>query len=182
MKYRPVFRWDGPPVLELQRAQMTNPSGLSYTSHRLEVQDGAAGAVVIAIANGRILLVLSERPAAGELMWELPRGFGEATDGDANDPAAMIAGAERELLEETGLVSLSSELIGTYITDSSIYPSKIGVVRCDVDLAARPGAWDGEIEEVRWVELGTLPELVSNGTIHDAHSLAALACWKFQQR
>lgn len=181
VNYYPVFRWEGPPVLELQRAEMTNSSGLAYTSHRLEVQDGAAGAVVVAIANECILLVLSERPAAGEMMWELPRGFGEATDGNVNDPAAMIAGAERELLEETGLTSLASELLGTYFTDSSIYPSKIGVVRCDIDPAEPPATWDGEIEDVRWVELSSLSDLVSNGTIRDAHSLAALACWKFHQ-
>lgn len=181
VNYRPEFRWEGPPVLELQRGRMTNTSGLTYMSHRLVVQDGAPGVVVVAMDHGHILLVLSERPAAEETMWELPRGFGEGTDGDANDPAAMIAGAERELLEETGLKSLGSTLLGTYITDSSIYPSKIGVVRCDVDPSAPAGDWDGEIDAMRWVKLEALPELISNGTIHDAHSLAALACWKFQQ-
>lgn len=53
-------------------------------------------------------------------MWELPRGFGESFDGNPIDEISMIAGAERELGEETGLRSQNSTLIGRYIADSSI--------------------------------------------------------------
>ena len=177
-QFEAVYRWEGPPVLEFQRGIVEDSAGNPYTTHRLEVQDGASGVVVIGLLGSRILLVLSKRPAAGEMMWELPRGFGESSDGNPTDEMSMVAGAERELREETGLRSRNSELIGRYIADSSIYPSRIGVVVCEIDETFEPSAGDGEIEDVRWIETSLISEYVKDRTIHDGHSLAALGLWK----
>lgn len=178
--FEPVYRWEGPPVLEFQKAIVKDSAGTSYLTHRLEVQNGASGVVVVALLGTKILLVLSRRHAAGESMWELPRGFGEPSDGAPSDAISMVVGAERELREETGLTSRRSKFIGRYIADSSIYPTRIGVVVCEIDETVEPVKSDNEIDDIRWIETTTIPELILNGTIHDGHSLAALALWKFQ--
>lgn len=180
--FETVYRWAGPPLLEIQQATVELPSGLSYVANRLRMQGGTPGVVVIAQRRDRILLVCSTRPAAGERLLELPRGFGETTDGTTGGRDPLIAGAERELLEETGFTSAASTLLGSYVTDSSVYPGLVGVIHCVIDDADSPGERDGEIDAVCWVPASGLAAMVRNGELRDAHTLAALALWFTRDR
>ena len=188
VSYQPVYTWAGPPRLEVQRAAVDRPHGQQYMSHRLVVQEGRPGAVIFAHRDGSVALVKSYRPAAGADFWELPRGFGEAEDAaksgkgnDLSDEEAMVQAGLRELGEETGLSAIQWRLLGVYVLDPSIYPTKVGVVWADVG-GGEPADTDGEIESLVWVRLTEFPGLVASGALRDAHSLAALAIlWGSQQ-
>lgn len=161
----PVYIWKGPPRLALWRGPVTLPSGLSYVGHALRTEH--PGVVIIAIEETRILLVRSFRPAVGRELWELPRGFGVSADAPAN--------ALREIREETGLVGADAHVVGSYVTDSTLLPGEVHVVRLTIRTDQHPSVPDGEISDQKWVPLGDLPAMVANGLLADAHTLAALA-------
>lgn len=167
-----VYRWDGPPSIELRRERVTLPTGHSYLAHTLVTADGRRGVVIVARRGADILLVRSYRPALGRHLWELPRGFGEA---DIDDPAGAVHDGERELREETGYVVRSATDSGGYITDSSVLPTEVRVIECVVEPTAVPGRSDDEASEVRWFPSADLPRLIADGTLADAHTLAALS-------
>ncbi|GAB3276878.1 hypothetical protein GCM10027449_16220 [Sinomonas notoginsengisoli] len=170
--FEAVYTWNGPPHIEFQR-QVGH--ALQYPVHRLVVQRGQPGAVVVAHRNRSVVLVRSRRLAAAEELWEFPRGFGEPGDQLANCRDASVTAGVRELVEETGLRPLSAHSLGSYILDSSIYPSRVGVVWVEVADGEPAGPRDGEIEELRWVPLEDLAGLVARDTIRDAHTLAAVS-------
>lgn len=157
---------DGASV-RLEASEQRGADGTSYRTHRLVVAEGRTGAVILASCDGRLLLVQSHRIAAEKTMWELPRGMGER--GESATETAL-----RELAEETGLKGSDPSLLGSYITDSSLFPQPVAVIACTVDSTAPRTPTDGEIGAERWVEARDLRELVRSGAIHDAHSLAAI--------
>ncbi len=181
--YDPVYSWVGPPRIEVQRAAVSDPEGSSYISHRVMVQNGTAGAVIIAHREGAVVLVKSHRPAVGEELWEFPRGFGEAKDGARHcgtvppESAALVATGLRELYEETGLTAVTACVLGVYVVDPSIYPARVGVIWAEVN-NTESAETDGEIEDVMWVQLSSLPALITSGTLSDAHTLAAYAIFR----
>ncbi|MGW8484251.1 NUDIX hydrolase [Microbacterium sp. NPDC055903] len=165
-----VYRSEGPLDVRLEAAEAD-----AYRHHRLIVADGRVGSVILATRDGAVLLVRSDRPAAGMTLWELPRGAGDAEDGDGIDTAM------RELTEETGLIGRRPRVLGRYITDSSVYPQPVDVVMCEAETADPVRETDGEIDAQRWVPAGEIAVLVRDGVIMDAHSLAAIALWRVQE-
>ncbi|WP_168442796.1 NUDIX hydrolase [Microbacterium sp. PF5] len=166
--FTPVYASsDGLPV-RLEAAARRAADGSAYTHHRLVVSDGRAGAVIVARDADRLLLVLSAREAAGAELWELPRGAGEAGE-------TAVETALRELREETGLRGRDPQVLGSYVTDSSIFPQEVAVVECRIDQDAPATVPDGEVSDRRWLPLAELAHAVQDGTIRDAHTLAAIA-------
>lgn len=177
--FHTVYQSDRGQSVRLEVADAIGPDGESYPHHRLVVADGRAGAVVLALRGAQFLLVRSDRRALGRQLWELPRGVGETVD-DGSSDAAIMTGL-RELREETGWPALDARVVGRYVVDSSLYPQETAVIVCRVDERAERGVTDGEVEEQRWVEVTALPELIRDGTIQDAHSLAAVALWQAEE-
>lgn len=169
-----VYSSDDGMSVRLEAGEMRTARGREYVHHRLVVADGRPGAVVLALRGDSVLLVRSTREAAGAALWELPRGAGEPEE-SASDTAI------RELREETGLVGGSARVIGNYITDSSVFPQPVAVVSCVVDENCGKSEPDGEISAERWVPVSELPVLVRNGTLVDAHSLAAIAIYSMSE-
>lgn len=162
-----VYRWPGPPALELWRGPVTLPSGVTYTGHAMRTNPDTPGVVVVARRRDAVLLVRSLRPSVGRRMWELPRGFGDTGDSAAD--------ALRELRDETGLTGVDAHVVGSYVTDTSLLPGEVRVVVCHVNDGAEVGRRDGEIIEARWVPIDALAGLMAEGVIADAHTLAGIA-------
>lgn len=163
-----VYRWDGPPRLELWRGPVQLPGGHAYLGHALHA---GAGVVIVATRANQLLLVLSARPATGHRLWELPRGFA-----DPDRPPAQEA--LRELKEETGLCTSGSsgvQLLGQYWTDTALLPTQVSVVHCVVRDHGQVSTPDGEVADQAWVWFEDLPRMVADGVLADAHSLAALS-------
>lgn len=173
--YRPVYTHDGGLRVELQASDDTAADGTARRMHRLVTGSGR-GAVAVGLRNGdtgeEILFVSSWRDAAGGQLLELPRGWAEPADETTDQPFA--AAALRELFEETGHRASGPEVLGQFVLDSSVYPQRVGVVRCRVD-GAPQGAPDGEIDGMTWVDRSRIDGLVRDGTIADGLTLAALA-------
>lgn len=166
--FHTVYESDhGQPVrLEVSRSTH-GVNGTGYPHHRLVIAEGRTGAVFFAIHDRHVLLVLSARKAAVGVLWELPRGVGDPGE-------TVLETALRELREETGLHGHSARLLGRYVTDSSIFPQPVAVVSCEVDSRVARSSTDGEISGQQWIPIADIPKLVNDGTLADAHTLAAI--------
>lgn len=164
-----VYRWEGPPAIQLSRRHVTPPTGVPFELHELTVQDGRPGAVIVATRDDSILFVHHYRPALGELLVELPRGFAELADS-----GALTTGV-REFSEELGLPLVEARLIGEYIVDTSIYPTRVGVITGELPMEALPGDTDGEISDWMLIPVREVQGWIRRREIHDAHTLSALA-------
>ncbi len=80
-------------VFTLKRDRVAEPGGIITTREIIE----HPGSVVVlpVLSDGRIVLIRQYRHAAGQYLWELVAGHNEPNE-------SAIAGAHRELLEETG--------------------------------------------------------------------------------
>lgn len=175
--YTSVYTAQSGLYVDLQMRQVS-PRGDGAHSQWFRLITGTGrGAVVIATRRDsgeeQILLVRSFRPAAGEWFWELPRGWAEP-DEMHEGVKTYIEAALRELSEETGKSAREPVLLGEYVTDTAVYPQRVGVVRCATTNAPDTPT-DGEITAIRWVAVDDIPGLVGSGEIRDAHSLAAFA-------
>lgn len=160
------------PEILFQKRPITLPSGHSFEAHTLSTGGNTRSVVVIAVREDEVLLVQSFRPSLGELIWELPRGFGV---GDPHDTEQAERDAARELLEETGYTAVRNTMLGEFVLDTTFYPSRLAVVRCEVADTTPSGETDGEVEKHAWHPVAQISELVRRGVLRDGASLSALA-------
>ena len=130
------------------------------------------GAAVIlpVLEDGSIVLIRNYRFAVGEHLYELPAGMIDAGE----DPETA---AGRELIEETGYAAGRLEKLGAYCSAPG---SSDEVLHAFLATDLRPGEQELEVYEQIRVEVLTEPrvrEMVMNGTIHDAKTIAALALY-----
>ncbi len=93
------------PWVRLVANEVLVSSSASETYHSLAQADYVA--IVARLPDGRLPVVRQFRPAVASETWELPSGLLEPDEGPE-------AAARRELLEETGTVSLSVLDLGTF--------------------------------------------------------------------
>lgn len=129
------------------------------------------GVVIVAFVGKRLIFVRSQRPAVGEELIELPRGFAESRKAA---PSGAIEDGLRELREETGFTGEDAEVIGSYFTDTTTLPNLIAVVCCTVKAKRNPEV-DGEVDEILLVPREDVPSMLTEGLLRDAHTLSALA-------
>lgn len=164
-----VYRWDGPPRIELTRRPVSRADGASYELHELHVQQGRPGAVIIAVSDQSILFVNHFRPALDQVVTELPRGFAELADVES------LATGIREFSEELGMALINPHILGEYVLDTAIYPTRVGVVTGTVELSQTPTPTDGEINDWKLIPIGEVKAQIIRGEIYDGHTLSALA-------
>ncbi|MGP5015114.1 NUDIX domain-containing protein [Glutamicibacter ardleyensis] len=188
--------------VRLDGAHRVDPAGNDYVHHRLVTAHGQPGAVILAVQGAEVLFAHARRDYLAHLSLELPRGSWDpvdsgpaerqelrylaggrrgTADSDLLDEQAQLAlcnTAARELREETGYRIARAQFLGGYVTDTSIYPQRVGVIHCVVDAGKALAATDGELAGSSWTPLTELPGLIAKGRIADAHSLAALALWQ----
>ena len=143
-------------------------SGESWRNRYLEVRGHGSGAVVIPFVGESILFERHYRVATDEFSWELPRGFGEPDETDAET-------AKRELREETGLLADDVTVISRIHADAGIMNDDIAVV------ATRSGSLDYLTPEHSWESMGfalvpvaELDDFIAEAGVNDAITLAAL--------
>lgn len=143
-------------------------TGQSWRNRYLEVRGHGSGAVVIPFVGESILFERHYRVATDEFSWELPRGFGEPDETDAET-------ARRELREETGLLADDVTVISRIHADAGIMNDDIAVV------ATRSGSIDYLTPEHSWESMGfalvpvaELDDFIAEAGVNDAITLAAL--------
>lgn len=143
-------------------------TGQSWRNRYLEVRGHGSGAVIIPFVGESILFERHYRVATDEFSWELPRGFGEPDETDAET-------ARRELREETGLLADDVTVISRIHADAGIMNDDIAVV------ATRSGSIDYLTPEHSWESMGfalvpvaELDDFIAEAGVNDAITLASL--------
>ncbi len=124
--------------------------------------------VVAPVDDGRLILVEQWRHGVQRVSLEFPAGVLE----EGEDP---VAGALRELQEETGYRAAGGAVIGVVDMDPAIETSRVHIVRlrnCVPTGERRQDA--GEAIRVRLVAEAEIPALIRSGTLTHA---TAIATW-----
>ena len=153
---------DENPHIRLSIASVELPDGTSFDQYVLRMPR-AAMTVVLDDAGERVLLIWRHRFIIDRWVWELPGGY---VDPGEDGPAA----AAREVEEETGYRPRSIEHVLTFqpMAGTADSPFELYLAR-GADPAGAPDA--NETEEVRWVLLAEIPELIAKGQIAGAATI-----------
>jgi ADP-ribose pyrophosphatase len=152
-------------VFTLRRDRVAEPGGI-VTTREIIVHPGSV-VVLPVLADGQIVLIRQYRHAAGQYLWELVAGHKEPRE-------SPIAGAHRELLEETGYRAKRIRKL------LEVFPSP-GLLgeRMDIFLAEglTKGKAEPEDDEKITQKVVTLREAeawIRSGKIRDSKSVAGI--------
>lgn len=165
------------PWITVYHDEVTRPDGLPGIYGVVHFANQAVGVVAID-EQDRVVLVGQHRYPFDRHCWEIPEGGSP----HGEDP---LAGARRELLEETGLSARTWRELGRYQLSNSVSDEE-AVVYLATDLEHGESQPEGtERLEVRWIPFGEVMEMVACGEIDDALSvlpLQAVALERLRER
>ena len=152
-------------AFDVRRDQVLLPVGKTALFD-VVVHPGAVTLIPID-SQGRILFVRQYRHAVGQELLELPAGT--LDDGEEPEICAL-----REVREETGMSAANLEKIGEFYLVPGYSTEHMHIyLATDLQPDPLPGDED-EFITVEPVALGDVPDLIDQGVIQDAKSLAAL--------
>lgn len=117
--------------------------------------------------NGRLLLQREYSYAPNKVMYQLPGGAAE----DSED---AISAANRELSEESGYISKTSRVIGSFYLNNRRSDRKQYVVLCENLVQQKRPNDEEEFIESEWIDRDQLKLLIQEGKIENVNLLAAL--------
>jgi ADP-ribose pyrophosphatase len=152
-------------VISVTVDDVTLPNG-----HRaqLEIVHHPGGAAIVALdSEHRVCLLRQYRHASGGYLWELPAGKLEP-----NEPP--LATAQRELVEEGGVVANSWANLGTCTPSPGVLRETVHLFLAR-DLAPAPAAPESaEVFEVHWMSIAEAHQWVVDGVINDAKTAVGI--------
>ena len=160
------------PWIEVWHDAVDRPDGSPGIYGVVHFRSAAVGVVAVA-EDGRILLVGQHRYTLDRYSWEIPEG-GAAVDEDA------LAGAQRELREETGYAAADWRSLCRFSLSNSV-TDEIGEIFLATGL--QPGEAAPEATEdlaVRWATLDAVLRAMDAGEIHDVMTIAGVACYALE--
>ncbi|NPV70892.1 MAG: NUDIX hydrolase [Firmicutes bacterium] len=155
-------------ILTLNVDRVALPGG-GVATREVVLHPGAAAVVALDDA-GNVLLVEQYRYPAGATLLEIPAG--KLDPGE--DPLGC---ARRELGEEAGVTARDWERLGSFFTSPGFSSEVIHVFLASGLEPVRPGEAlpdDDELLRVEHVPLADARDLISNGRIRDAKTVAGL--------
>src|SRR5262245_26663050 len=163
------------PVFSVYTDVVREPGGIVA---RRDVIRHSGSVVVLPVddVNGklRILLERQYRHAAGEYLWELPAGRKDAHE-------SPLAGAKRELLEETGFTARSWKRILHFYVSPGFLDETMTVF---LARGLRPGTAQPEADEriaMRFFPLSAALKMISQGRIRDVKTISSVL-WLANQK
>jgi len=152
-------------AFNVRRDEIRLPDGKTA---RLEIVDHVGAVTLVPVDDqNRVWFVRQYRHPAGEVLLELPAGMIELGE-------APLECARREIREETGMAAGRIEPVGEFYLAPG-YSTEFMHVFLARDL--RPDPLPGDADEFISVEpipLEVVLQMIENGKIHDAKTLAAL--------
>lgn len=152
-------------VFDVKRERVREPGGIE-TTREFVVHNGSI-VILPVLEDGRILMVCQYRHSIGDYLWELVAGRMEAGENP-------LAGAKRELLEETGYTARSWEkILDVFPTPGFVSEKMIVYVARNL----RAGVAHPEEDEKIVSKAFTLSELedsIRTGKLRDAKSVAGI--------
>ena len=176
------------PIAQIASREVYRNNWMSVREDDIRRPDGSSGiygvidkpayALIIAMDGDRLRLVEQYRYPLGERRWEFPQG---TAPGQADlEPVEL---AVRELREETGLSAGSMVVIGCLDVAPGM-SSQRGWVLLATEISE--GVPDREHEEQdmrsKWFARGQVEQMILDGEITDAQSIAAYALLMFVER
>ena len=131
-----------------------------------------AAAVVPVMADGKILMVRQYRNALDRYTLEIPAGGLNGIEEPTKDAAA------RELEEETGYRSEGLTLLITIRTTVAFCNEKIDIYVAQNLLPSKQNLDEDEFIDVKAYDIEELSQMIFEGRIEDAKTIAALMAYK----
>jgi ADP-ribose pyrophosphatase len=161
-------------VFRLQRDTVIEPGGVR-ADRDIIVHPGSVVVVPI-FEDGRVLLIRQYRHAVGEFLWELVAGRKEPEE-------TPVAGARRELIEETGYRAKRMRKLMRVIPTPGFVDEWMWIFAAE---ELQLGDAQPEEDEKITAKIFTLKQvdaMIEEGTVHDAKSICGLLYYmRFQKR
>ena len=165
LQSRVVYR---APVFYVTSEQVREPSGVTA---RRDIVRHPGSVVVMAVDDSgdkpRILLIRQFRYAAGRELWEFPAGRVDAGE-------EVLAGAKRELMEETGFTAGVWKRAMFFFVSPGFLDETMSVF---LARELRPGKAQPEEDEVirkRFFPLSSAVKMVLSGKVEDAKTISGI--------
>jgi len=158
------------PVFGVTTFHVKEPGGIEV---RRDVVTHSGSVVVMPVDDSgtkpKVLLVRQYRQPARQYLWEFPAGRIDKHKGEAS-----LAGAKRELIEETGITAKKWELAFRFWASPGFLDETMDlyVARAITHGDAQPE--DDENIEIRWFPLKTAVRMAMSGEIPDAKTIAGI--------
>jgi ADP-ribose pyrophosphatase len=152
-------------VFRLQRDTVIEPGGVQ-AERDIIVHPGSV-VVLPVFKDGRVLLIRQYRHSVGEFLWELVAGRKEPNE-------SPLAGARRELLEETGYTAKHLRKLLRVVPTPGFVNEWMWIFLAEglTEGAARPE--EDEKITSRIFKLKQVEKMIQRGTLHDAKSICGL--------
>jgi ADP-ribose pyrophosphatase len=156
------------PVFHVTTDQVEEPGGICA---RRDVVRHSGSIVVLAVDDRRpeprILLERQYRHAAQSLMWELPAG--RIDQGESE-----LAGAKRELLEETGYTAHHWKKVLHFYVSPGFLDETMSIYLARGLQAGEAQPEEDEKIAIRFLPLSAAKRMALNGRIRDAKTIAGI--------
>lgn len=153
-------------LIQLDRETVTLPNGNEV---ELDIVHHPGGAVIAAINDaGEVCLLKQYRHAVGGVIWELPAGCIDESDG------SPLVTARRELEEEAGVKAGEWQALGSICTSPGFCDEVLHLFLARGLRETGTDHGDDELIEVHWVPVTEALRMVMDNEIHDGKSVACL--------
>jgi len=157
------------PIFWVTMDQAIDPEG--FEIKRAIIQHGGSSVVMPIDEKGRALLARQYRLPARDYLWEIPAG--------RMDPGETpLAGAKRELKEETGLTAKKwTKLFGLYMRPGFL-AEKMHIYVAQELKQGKTQFMDDERIESKWFTPKEMNEMIKTGKIIDGKTISAWLAWR----
>ena len=166
------------PLFKVRDDKLVEPSGKHVERHVIR-HNGSV--VILAIDNTKskkdpwIVMERQYRHAANQYLWELPAG-------KLDEGEEAVAGAQRELEEETGYRAKKWKLLVEYYASPGFLGESMLVFLAEGLIAGDAHPEDDEQIELRLVKLSDVVRMIDKGAILDGKTLTSVLLYARQLR
>jgi ADP-ribose pyrophosphatase len=153
------------PYIIVIRDAVRFPNGDLGTYVRVTPASGSAGAAVLPLMDGKIVLLCHSRHATRRDHLEIPRGFGEP--GVSALDLALL-----ELREEIGAEAESAESLGEFHSNNGMATDCVELFIAHIEKIGQPQSSEG-IKRVDSYTTREVAELIGQGEITDSFTIGA---------
>ena len=167
LQSRVVYRG---PVFYVTSDQVREPSGVTA---RRDVIRHSGSVVVMAVDDTRqkprVLLIRQYRYAAGRYLWEFPAGR-------VDEGEQTLAGAKRELMEETGITAKNWKQAMFFYVSPGFLNETMALYLARGLTRGTANPEEDEVIEARFFPVSVAARMATSGRIQDAKTIAG-ALW-----
>ncbi|GAB4131052.1 MAG: hypothetical protein OHK0045_17720 [Raineya sp.] len=161
------------PWIAVREDQVINPNGGRGIYGTVSFKNKALGIVPVD-ENGYTWLVGQYRYPLEEYSWEIPMGGGKIVENSKDFDTQLLEAAQRELLEETGLIAKKWLKIARIHTSNSVTDEEGFVFLAQELYQTDSSPEETEALEVRKIHLSEALQMVLDSEISDAISMVGI--------